>query len=1114
MRFGDAVDRALHMLQQRGKVSYRALQLECELSSDELAALRDELVDVLEVAEDRDGRVLVWRGDAAPPPSLIHPEAERRQLTVLFCDLVSSTELAVRIDAEVLRNVIRDYRATVSGVIDRFGGYISQWVGDGVDIYFGYPTAHEDDAQRAVTAGLAILSAIRDVNERLRVARGFSAEVRIGVHTGPVVVGNLETGRDSVLAVGDTPNICARIQALAAPGTLLVSATTHRLVRGYFDFEDLGHHELKGVPRPQRVFRVLGARAVAGRLDAADGLTPLIDREQEREHLHRGIDAVRAGRRGAVLLTGEAGIGKSRLVHWVREIAVAAGWAILDCRCSPQHSATALHPLSDAIARRLALHDAGADAFARIASAVPLDGAVPHAEAAVLLAQLLDVRVPAEQPQLAVMTPQRQRSLTFEAIADLILADAAAQPAVFAVEDLHWVDPSTMECLQLLFQRSSAAPLLLLFTARPEFRMTLPDGGLDQLAVDRLPQEHAMALVRATAGQLGLSEQAVDRLAERTDGVPLFIEEMTRTVLESAAFTAGADDAAAVRAIEEDIPDTLYGCLMARLDRLSDVRVVAQLAATIGRRFDYALLRAVADVDDAMLHRCLRELIDAQLVVQETEHTYAFRHALIKDAAEQALLRSTARAHHGRIADTLLERFPEFVAAHPEQLAHHLTEADRPADAVPRWQEAGLQALQRFATQESIAHFRRALDLLQTLPAGPARDAQEVALRVLVAVPLTLTRGWASPEVEESYRRATKLCETVGETPQLFPALVGLLTYYIVSAQLGTAYSMARRNLQVAHSTGDRALLLEAEHDCGATAVYLGRFEEALGHLERCIRLYDPAQHYHHVFVYGKDAFAVAHVHLAMAHWCLGRPDTALTCAQRALDHTLQWQHPFTQAWSHAALAVVQHNRRDIGAMADAAQQMIAISQQQDFPNWLAQGLVYLGWTEAMSGAHETGIARMREGIGIWRITGARLVLPYLTSLLADGLLHAQRVPEALDTVLESLALSRDTGDGWWRAEIHHLHGRIRLALGDAAAAGVEYASALDVARAQHALGHELRAATALAQLWQSHGRPREAHALLQPVHAAFVEGRSTADVRGAAELLAALQPLPAPEHT
>ena len=695
MDFYDILDQIVALLQRRGRVTYNALKLQFHLDDDQLAVLKDELLYAHPQVVDDAGRGLRWTGDTATtqvpappvpqhtpppisqsdsPPQDASPrmtprpqEAERRQLTVLFCDLADSTRLAGQLDPEDLREVVLAYQTTCVEMIQRFDGYVAQYLGDGLLVYFGYPQAHEDDAQRAVRAGLGILDAMGTLNTRLERAKGMRLAVRIGIHTGQVVVGTMGSGgRHEQLALGETPNLAARLQSLAAPDTVAISEATHRLVQGYFRCDDLGSPSLKGIETPMRVYRVVEESAAQSRLDVAGstGLTPLVGREHEVGLLRERWAQSRDGLGQVVLLSGEAGIGKSRLVRVLTERVADEGVPWMTLRCSPYHTNSAFYPVIEHLQRLLQWHRDATPAarLATLKQALQTVG-LPLAEVIPLLATLLSLPVPEQYPPLA-LSPQRQKQKTQEALVAWLLAETVRQPVLAVWEDLHWADPSTLELLDLMLDHVPTARLLLVLTARPEFRPPwAPRSYVTQLTLTRLPRHQSEEMVLRVTGGKPLPAEVLAQIVAKTDGIPLFVEELVKTILEAGLVQEDAGRYVLTGPLPPlAIPATLQDALMARLDRLAVVKDVAQLGAVLGREFPYELLRAVAPLDEATLQQALAQLVEAELLYQRgmpPQATYIFKHALIQDTAYQSLLKSTRQQYHQRIAQVLAQHFPE-----------------------------------------------------------------------------------------------------------------------------------------------------------------------------------------------------------------------------------------------------------------------------------------------------------------------------------------------------------------------------------------------------------------------------------------------------------------------
>ena len=766
MTFEEVLDQAMAMLQRRGRLTYRTLQLHFQLDDAHLEALKDELIYGQRLAVDEDGRVLVWTGGAEAPPSPVPPvpqvappppDAERRQLTVLFCDLVDSTQLAGQLDPEDYRQVVRTYQTTAAQVIQRFDGHIAQYLGDGLLVYFGYPQAHEDDAQRAVHTGLALVEAIEALHPHLERDTGVRLAVRVGMHTGLVVVGEVGGGqRQEQLALGDTPNLAARIQSLAAPNTVVISAATQRLVEGYFTCIDLGTHTLKGVATPQSVRRVVRASGAQTRLEVAapHGLSPLVGRASEVTLLQERWAQVKEGLGQVVLLHGEAGIGKSRLAQVLKEYVASDAHSRIECRSSPYYQHTAWYPITDLCERawQLARDDTPEARLAKVEQALR-----PYrlnlAEAVPLFATLLALPLPAERYAPLTLSPQRQRQKTLETILAMVLEQAERQPVLFILEDVHWLDPTTLELLGLLVEQAPTVRLLLLLTCRPTFQsLWEPRSYMTHTTVSRLARPQVEQLAVQVAGGKPLPAVILQQLVDKADGVPLFVEEMTKAVLESGLLKATNDHYELTGPVPAlAIPATLHDSLMARLDRLGAAKGVAQLGATIGRQFAYEVLQAVSSLDEATLQHELGRLVEAELVYQRgapPQATYTFKHALIQDAAYQSLLRSTRQQVHQQIAQVIEARFPALVETQPELVAQHYTAAGCTEPAVVYWQRAGQQASDRSAHLEAISHFTTGIELLTTLPETPEHTQQALTLHIALGAALQVTKGHAAPEVE------------------------------------------------------------------------------------------------------------------------------------------------------------------------------------------------------------------------------------------------------------------------------------------------------------------------------------------------------------------------------
>ena len=1138
MDYDALVAKVIELLQREKRVPYRALKRRFDLDDDYIEDLKVDLIEAKRLAIDENDRILVWIGDAqegaapsaqtAQPPAVQGqqspqvtpratasppPDAERRQLTVMFCDLVDSTILSAQLDPEEYRAVIRAYQKVCSEVIVRFDGHIAQLLGDGLLVYFGYPQAHEDDAHRAVRAGLGILDAVGDLNQGLQQTKSIQLAIRLGIHTGLVVIGEMgEAGRQEQLALGEVPNLAARLQGLAAWNTLIISASTSRLVEGYFTCESLGEHTLRGVPQPLKVYRVLGENGMHSRLDiaSAHGLTPLVGRESEVALLLERWERAKAGQGQVVLLSGDAGIGKSRLVQMLKEHVAKEPHTRWECRSSPYFEHTALFPLTDLFQRLFQFHavDTPDEKLGKLEHALskyrlPLEASVP------LLAPLFSLPLSEDRYPPLALVPQRQRQKTLETILALLVEQSEQQPVLFIVEDLHWTDPSMLELLNLAIEQIPTTSMLTLLTCRPTFQPAWSHRSyLTEVTVNRLSQPQIGRMIERITDEKRLPPEVRQLIVQRTDGVPLFVEEMTKAILESGHLKATDGHYELTGAFSTfAIPATLHDSLMARLDRLVTAKAVAQYAAVIGRQFAYDLLSTVSQLDESTLQRELGRLVEAEIVYQRgvpPQATYVFKHALIRDAAYQSLLKSTRQQYHQRITHVLEERFPAISGTQPELLAYHCTEAGLSEQAVAYWYKAGQSAIQRSTHMEAIAHLRQGLELLQTLPETPQRLQREVDMHIALGASLTATKGHAAPEVGQTYLCAQHLCAHLEDPYQLFPVLRGLWNYYNVRAELQMAHALGEQLLALAQQVRDAAMLCAARRALGSTLLSLGIVADAQTHFAQGIALYDPQQHRAAVFLYGEDAGVICHIYAAWTLWFLGYAEQGRTQMDEAVTLAQHVAHPFSLSFALVSAAMFHQYRREECCTQDRAEAAISLATAQGFPPWMAHGFILRGWALAHQGQAQEGIEQLHQGIIAYCATGAELFRSYWLALLAE----AQGIigePEAGLTVLtEALTVVDKTSVRWYEAELHRLKGTLLLQQSSDNHPEAEHCfqHALEIARTQQAKSFELRTATSLSRLWQQQGKHQAAHDLLASVYNWFTEGFDTADLKDAQALL------------
>ncbi len=1149
MTFDEVLTQMVELLQREGRVTYRALKRRFALDDDYLEDLKGEIIKAKRLAVDEDGEVLVWVGASlvqgsefqvpsppqppdAPRSTLSAPRAadgERRQLTVEFIDLVGSTTLSQQLDPEDYHARVVAYQAACQQIIARYEGHIAQYLGDGVLAYFGYPAAHEDDAGRAVRSGLEIVTAVSQL------AYTPPLQVRIGIHTGPVVVGEIGAGeRTERLALGETPNIAARVQGHAAPNEVLVSPTTFRLIHGLFETEERGPQELKGISTPMTLYRVVAESTARSRFEAAvqTGLTPLVGRAEELALLQRRWDQAQAGDGQVVLLSGEPGIGKSRLVQELKEQLGDEGVTRIEFRCSAYHQNSALYPIIDHLQRLLqfAHDDSPVTKLEKLQHTISRYR-FPQADTAPLLAALLSLPHPEGYLPITV-SPQKQKEKTQAALVAW-LVEEAEQAAVYCTwEDLHWADPSTLELLTRLLDQVPTTRLLAVLTFRPEF--TPPWSArsyLTQLTLSRLGRSHVEAMVENVTGSKSLPSAVLQQIVSKTDGVPLFVEELTKSVVEiqkgqvtgdgeQRGKFVGAQHAAPLPTF--GIPATLQDALMARLDRLGAAKTVAQLGATLGREFSYELLQAVSPVDATALQQALRQLIDAELLYQRglpPQATYLFKHALVQDTAYQSLLKSKRQQYHQQIAQVLAEQFPETQEIQPELLAHHYTEAGLAEQAIPYWQRAGEKATQRSANSEALSHLSKGLALLKTLSDTPERTQQELFLQVALGRALIAARGFGVPEVEHAYTRARELCRQVGETPQLSRVLGGLYAFYIARAELQTTRELGEQLLRLAQSMQDPALLLRAYSALGPVLFHLGEVASAQEHLEQGIALYNPQKHSSRAFL--QDPGVVCLSYAVWALWHLGYPDQALKRSHEALTLAQELSHPYSLGFALNWVATLHQLRREGQLTQERAESVIVLSTEQGFPFWLANGTVLRGWALTEQGKGEEGIAQIHQGLAARRTTETELARPTFLAVLAEACGKAGQVEEGLTALAEALALVDKTGERVDEAELYRLKGQLTLqkfnvqgstlkienssefeVRSSESEAEESFLQAIEIARKQQAKSLEMRAVMSLAKLWQRQGKTKEAHQMLSEIYHWFTEGFDTKDLQEAKVLL------------
>ena len=1040
-------------------------------------------------------------------------EPERRQLTVMFCDLVGSTALSTSLDLEDFREVISTYYRCVAETMESWDGFVANYMGDGVLVYFGYPEAHEDDVERAVSAGLALVEAVGHL-------QGPSPlEVRIGIATGMVVVGDHVGAGDAQGhgVVGEALNLAARLQALAEPGTVVVGPTTRRLLGDLFEYQELGAFELKGFSEPVTAYRVTGSSTLERRFEALHktGLSPLIGRDAEMQILrHRWVQA-RGGEGHAVLLCGEPGIGKSRIARALEEAVSSDVHVELSFYCSPHRQDSAFFPVIGHFecAAGIARVDAAEQKMAKLQAL--LERASVQPEETALIAELLSMPVEdhLRQPQLS---PQKHREQTLKALLAYVVGLAAQQPVLMVFEDVQWIDPTSLELLGLVIERLPHLPILLLVTARPEFASPWSDLDIriTTLPLPRLSRRSGEALVRQVTAGKSLPSDVQEQILARTDGVPLFIEELTKAMLESGLLVDTGDHYTAAGLVPPlAIPETLHASLLARLDRLAPVREVAQIGAALGRQFSYEMIAAVAAMPRERLDDALEQLVGAGLMHRSgspPEVQYAFKHPLVQDAAYSTLLRGRRQQMHARIARTLEKRFQDIVQTHPELLAHHYTEAGNLEAAIPAWLLAGRRALERSALAEAVAQFHKGLALLCGMPGDTRRRRQELDLRIALGRALIATQGHASPATGEAYARARELSEELNRPPEFVPVLYGQCVHHLMRAELEVARAHAHEMQRLGEAQNDVRLRLMGCRLTGQPELYLGEFAAAREHLEQGLALFDPSHRPFYADQSLQDARVMLLGFLSQALLCLGYPDQARRQWEEAVMEARQLNQAYTLAVAlgmacalEIATDMAWVGRRNFSsAAAPLADELAALSAEQEFPMLCAMGTLYRGWCLTAAGQAGEGLALLEHGLAAYRGAGTSLWTPFFLSIMADAHIKACQPEQGMKYLAEAARVIDDTQERWVEAEVHRLQAELTAGMGDPVAAEACFHRALATAERQDARLWKLRAATGLARLWRIAGRCGEARDFLMPVYNWFTEGFTTPDLKEAKALL------------
>jgi class 3 adenylate cyclase/predicted ATPase len=1064
-------------------------------------------IEALRVTRQSIGATAAVSSVAVPPTLVQHREAEFRQITVMFSDLVGSTQLSEKLDPEDLQKLIDAYRGECSAAIRRYGGEVARYFGDGAMAFFGWPRAHEDDAVRAVHAALDIVSAVP------KIAGPVTLNCRVGVCSGTVIVG--ETGNSgtwSMDAVGETPNIAARLQTLAAANTVLISESTRRLVLAAFDFEDLGPQELKGVSEPLHVYRVLAAKHITSRFEAAHAgsLTPLIGRSSELSLLLDRWRKVKEGDGQVIFLSGVPGVGKSRLLHELKSHIQQEPHVLLHHQCSPYHNQSAFFPVIEQVeqAAHLTAREADADKLAKLKAYLPYSTET-SIEPVLLIAKLLSIPLK-NHVELFGLTPQQIKNRTISTLVYVLSAFSVQQPTLCIFEDAHWMDPSTLELLELIISRIDHARVLLIVSCRPEFRPAWINHANTTIhSLTRLSHTEVKTMVRELLSGGTMPQPVLDQIIEKADGIPLFIEELTSSMVSAPARTRGTFERATRPSLLR-VPDTLSDALMERLDRVAPSRKLAQIAAVIGREFSCDLLSAASQIDEGEMMSALSLLERADIIYRVDISPFvrfAFKHVLLRDAIYDSLLRSKRQQIHADIAAILEQHFPEFAGNQPEVLAYHHQEAGNHQLAIRCWFVSGQRALAHSANVEAIANFRSALQLLNALPETPERTKQEIGIQLALGIPLIAVQGYASAETREAFSRARSLCLQLGNVPEYFQALFGLWGHSWMCGKNDEALRMADEFLSRSRALSDPVLLRVAHRVMGSTLLTIGAFQSSASHFEETIKLSTNKGKQPLSGLYMVEPQAASLLLLSWDLWFLGHPDQSLSRVSQALALAQDLDHPYTVAFAHYMTSVVHLLRGEAARAFESAEKSFEISQEQRFSLYVILSRISRG--RAVGDLGRLGEARAEIALGIdeARRSGVGFMLPMMNGWLAEMHARAGETECALAIVEETLANIGDVTGRAWEAELHRQRAHILLELNPSKLTEAEsqLRKSIEVARGQGAKSLELRAATSLAELWRTKGRSDEGRALLEPICRWFDEGAETADLRRARDAQSAL---------
>jgi predicted ATPase/class 3 adenylate cyclase len=1032
--------------------------------------------------------------------------ADRRQITAMSCEAIGVAARADGTGLEDLLDAIGAFQRCVSEIAGRHSGFIASRLGNTVLVLFGYPAAHEHDAEQAIRAGLELCPAVRN----LRPDAEVPMRCRVGIATGMAIVGDL-VGVGEVPdhgIVGDIPDLAFRLLASAQPDTVTIEPTTWHLIGRLFDCRDLDALDTNSDTESIRRWQVVAESAVESRFEALRGskLTPLVGRDEEIDLLLRRWACAKAADGQIILVSGEAGLSKSRLAAAFEERLHAEAHLRLRYFCSPYHQNSALFPVIDQLGRAagFASDDPPAAKLEKLEAL--LASAAPPDEDVALLADLMSLPASERHP-LPTLSPQGKKERTLEALIRQLDGLARKKPVVAVFEDAHWLDPTSRELLDLTIERVRSLPVLLIVTFRPEFQpQWAGEPQVSILALNRLDRRERAVLIAQIAGSKTLPDEVVSQIAVRTDGVPLFVEELTKSVLESGLLREENDRYVIDRALPPlAIPATLHALLLARLDRLASARQVAQIGASIGRQFSYPVLHTVSRLPEDELRAALAQLVASELVFQRgipPYSFYSFKHALVQDAAHGSLLRNAREQLHARIAEALETDSLEIIESQPELLAQHYAAAGLVEKSVACWSKAGHRSAARSAMAEAAAQLQKGLDQLALLPEDLERQRRELEFRSALGGVLQAAKGYAAPETGRAHAHARELWEQLGSPSEFLQVPLGQSVYHSVRGDLDLAQRLADDLLRLSRQRNDFSGLVLGHASSGRNLMYVGRFASSRSHLEEALALYNPISNRSLGNQFGSDPHANAQAYLGFVLFCLGYPDQALAQIDAAIAEARRLGHLPSLALTLTFGARLHSVGGENAALDERAAQLIALATDQGFPFWRAMGAIYCGWVKVKNGNVTEGISLLRSGSTAYRATGAELYMPHFVALLAGACEIAGQVEEAVILLDDALQIVERTGERWFAAELNRHKGQLLLRQGHSRGAEELYCKALDIAEEQGAKLWELRAAASLARLRRDQGRPAEARDLLARVYGWFTEGFTTPDLKAAKMLL------------